>query len=292
MPAERNQGPEDESTFAGPDPPLLGIYLSGVDSSRILVPMTVRFREQTMSTFRTGQLRGLWLQAYNQGHFDDTFVLTLLSSLAREGRVMAPRHRPMPDKGSISRWLGQLQDGDSLAIQNLWQRYFRRLVSLAHKKLQRGPRQMADEEDVALSAFDSFCRNAEQGRFPRLNDRDSLWRLLVTFTLRKAAHHLRDEGRLKRGGARVRSAGSSESEDPLLERVLSREPTPELAAQVAEEYERLLRCLNDPELETVARLRMEDYSVEEVAERIGYAPRSIKRKLQLIRSLWEREIAP
>src|SRR5262249_53205309 len=134
------------------------------------------------------------------------------------------------------------------------------------------------------------CRNAEQGRFPQLSDRDSLWRLLVTFTLRKAAHHLRDEGRLKRGGARVRS-GTAEDDEPLLEQVLSREPTPELTAQVAEEYERLLRCLNDPELETVARARMEGYSVEEVAERLGYAPRSIKRKLQLIRSLWEREIA-
>src|SRR5262249_7845636 len=149
----------------------------------------------------------------------DTFALTQPSSLAGEDRVVGPRHRPMPDKGSISRWLGQLQDGDSLAIQNVWQRYFHRLVSPARKKLLYGPRQMADEEDVALSAFDSFCRNAEQGRFPQLSDRDSLWRLLVTFTLRKAAHHLRDEARLKRGGARVRS-GTAEDNEPLLQQVL------------------------------------------------------------------------
>ena len=95
---------------------------------------------------------------------------------------------------------------------------------------------------------------------------------------------------MKRRGARVR-AGTAGDNEPLLEQALSREPTPELAAQVAEEYERLLRCLNDPELETVARLRMEGYSVEDVGQRVGYAPRSIRRKLQLIRSLWEREIA-
>jgi hypothetical protein len=37
---------------------------------------------------------------------------------------------------------------------------------------------------------------------------------------------------------------------------------------------------------------MEGYGIEEIAERVGYAPRSIKRKLQLIRSIWEREVGP
>jgi DNA-directed RNA polymerase specialized sigma24 family protein len=261
-----------------------------VDSSRIRGG--VEIVRGLMSTFQSDRLRADRLTAYNQRHFDDTFLLPWLSFMAARDRAIFSRRRLMADEGSISRWLGQLQDGDSLAVQNLWQRYFGRLVSLARKKLLHGPRQMADEEDVALSAFDSFCRNAEQGRFPQLSDRDSLWRLLVVFTLRKAAHHLRDEGRLRRGGSKMRFGGASHGEEPALEQVLSREPTPELAVQVAEEYQRLLRCLNDRELETVARLRMEGYSVEEVAERVGCAPRSIKRKLQLIRSIWEKEVRP
>jgi len=32
---------------------------------------------------------------------------------------------------------------------------------------------------VALSAFDSFCRAVDQGRFPRLNDRHDLWQILM-----------------------------------------------------------------------------------------------------------------
>src|SRR5262249_10517796 len=107
----------------------------------------------------------------------------------------------MSADGSVTRWLGQLRTGDPAAAQQLWERYFRRLVGLARKKLQGTPRRAADEEDVALSAFDSFCRNAERGRFPRLADRDSLWRLLMLMTARKAAHLLRDQGRQKRGGA-------------------------------------------------------------------------------------------
>ncbi len=92
----------------------------------------------------------------------------------------------MSSTGSISCLLTQLQLGDQATVQTLWQRYFQRLVGLARKKLGNLPRRAADEEDVALSAFDSFCRAAEQGRFPRLSDRDDLWQLLVLITTRKA----------------------------------------------------------------------------------------------------------
>jgi DNA-directed RNA polymerase specialized sigma24 family protein len=188
----------------------------------------------------------------------------------------------MSDGGSITRWIGPLQAGDPAAAQQLWERYFCRLVGLARKRLRDAPRRAADEEDVALSAFDSFCRNAEQGKFPRLADRDSLWQLLVVLTARKAAHLLRDGGRQKRGGAAVLG----------LEEVLSREPSPAFAAEMAEECRRLLRRLGNRELEQVALWRMEGYQVEEIAEKLGCAPRSVKRKLQLIRELWEQEITP
>jgi RNA polymerase sigma factor (sigma-70 family) len=200
----------------------------------------------------------------------------------------------MSSDGSVTRWLGQLRAGDPAAAQQLWQRYFQLLVRLARQKLRDSPRRAADEEDVALSAFDSFCRNAEQGRFPQLLDRDSLWRLLVVLTARKAAHQRRDERRLKRGGGATiqNETSDSSAEGSILERVLSREPSPEFAAEVAEECQRQLRSLDDRELEAVALARMEGYSVEEIAERLGYAPRSIKRKLQLIRGIWEKEQQP
>jgi DNA-directed RNA polymerase specialized sigma24 family protein len=191
----------------------------------------------------------------------------------------------MASEGSVSRWLDGLRAGDPAAARELWERYFRRLVGLARQKLQNAARRVADEEDVALSAFDSFCRGAEAGRFPQLLDRDSLWRLLVVLTARKAAHLRRDQGRLKRGGGK----GAGWSEEADLEHLLSQEPTPELAAQVAEECRRLMQSLRDPELEAVALWKMEGYTVDEIGQRLGYAPRSVKRKLQLIRSLWEKE---
>jgi DNA-directed RNA polymerase specialized sigma24 family protein len=181
----------------------------------------------------------------------------------------------------VTIWLDRLQAGDPAAARPLFERYFHRLVGLARTRLRNTPRRAADEEDVALSAFDSFCRNAGHGRFPDLADRDSLWRLLAAFTLRKAAHHLRDATRLKRGGA-------AEAADNVAD-LLTREPDPGLAAEVADECERLLAALGDPDLRRVALLRMDGHSVEEVAAAVECAPRSVKRKLQLIRAIWERE---
>jgi DNA-directed RNA polymerase specialized sigma24 family protein len=115
-------------------------------------------------------------------------------------------------------------------------------------------------------------------------DRDDLWRLLVIVTARKALHLVRDEGRLKRGGAR---AGDPED----IEQVIGPEPTPAFAAQVAEECQRLLGLLGDGPLRSVALWKMEGYTTEEIAERLGCAPRTVERKLGFIRRLWERGTA-
>src|SRR3954452_4664714 len=137
----------------------------------------------------------------------------------------------MSPSDSVSHWLRLLQDGDSAAAQPLWDRYFQRLVRLARGKLQARPGLGADEEDVALSAFASFCRAAEANRFPQLSDRDDLWRLLIAVTENKACNLIRDERRLKRGGGAVRRESDlgrpDDSAPPGLDQIAGREPTPE-----------------------------------------------------------------
>ena len=66
----------------------------------------------------------------------------------------------MSSRGSVTHWINLLKAGEHAAAQPLWERYFPRLVMLARRKLQDGPRRAADEEDVALSAFNSFCAAA------------------------------------------------------------------------------------------------------------------------------------
>jgi DNA-directed RNA polymerase specialized sigma24 family protein len=199
-------------------------------------------------------------------------------------------------EGSVTRLIDDLA-GDEVdtAAAKLWQCYFDRLVRLAHARLKAAPRGAADEEDVALSAFNSFCRGAVQGRFPRLGDRTELWRLLVTITARKAADHLRREFCQRRGGGRVVGEEALNAANPEsgrgLEQVVGREPTPMFVAQVVDECRRLLESLGDEGLRTVVLLRMEGYSNDQIADRLGCGLRSVERKLARIRKRWLTESA-
>jgi RNA polymerase sigma factor (sigma-70 family) len=196
----------------------------------------------------------------------------------------------MSSLGSVSALVERLEAGDHEAAQPLWERYYPRLVELARKHLRGTSRRAADEEDVALSAFDSFCRGAEGGRFPRLKDRDGLWALLVLLTVRKAADLANYNRRERRGGGQVR--GDSALESPEGEsgaggfaRVEAGDPTPDVAAQLAEEFQALLDRLGSDELRSIAVWRLEGYTNAEIAERLGCAEVSVRRRLKLIRKI-------
>jgi DNA-directed RNA polymerase specialized sigma24 family protein len=185
---------------------------------------------------------------------------------------------------SVTQWISALKQGDEAGAQGLWEAYYRRLVGLAYGRLRDTPRRIADEEDVALSAFDSFCRGARAGRFPRLDDRNDLWQILVLITVRKAIDLRNYEGRSSRGRGRVQSL--TELSQQRLEAIGGDEPTPELAAQLAEEYQRLMEQLSDSTLQRVATWKLEGYTDEEIAARLGCVTRTVERKLARIRRMW------
>ena len=190
--------------------------------------------------------------------------------------------------GSVTRWISALKLGDQAAASGLWESYFRRLVGLARARLRDVPRLIADEEDVALSAFDSFCRRAQAGHFRRLDDRDDLWQILALITVRKAIRHRKYEGRQSRGRGRTRSLTELTREG--LEMIGGEEPTPELAAQFVEEFQRLMEQLEDPSLRRVAALKLEGYTNDEIAARLGCVTSTVERKLARIRAKWAGEL--
>ena len=202
----------------------------------------------------------------------------------------------MSSGGSVTRWVAALKAGDTAAAQPLWERYHRRLVGLARQKLASSRRRAADEEDVVQSAFHSFFRGVARGRFPQLNDRDNLWRLLVVITARKALDQLAYEHSKRRGGGTVAGESRISSREPevdeaAIEQVVGAEPTPEFAAQVAEEYGRLLDLLGDDTLRRVAVWKMEGFTNDEIAARLDCSRRTVARKLETIRILWSKEPA-
>ena len=195
----------------------------------------------------------------------------------------------------VTRWIGELAEGDPQAAERLWNRYCERLATLARKRLGERHRRAADEEDVVLSAFDSFCRGMAAGRFPLLKDRHDLWRLLVTMTARKAVSHLRREHADKRGGGLVRGDSVFGVPGPLgegtgIDQVLGSEPTPELAAQVVDQCDHLMDLLDDPSLRLMARLKLEGYTNEEISRSLDCAVGTVERKLARIRHRWSKEV--
>ena len=182
--------------------------------------------------------------------------------------------------GSITNWLLQLRSGNRDAAQPIWEKYFCRLVRLARVHLNGSPRQVADEEDVVICAFDSFCRGAELGKFPKLDDRTDLWRVLVTITERKAINQVKFTSRQKRAPA-GRTVTYSDTEH-----FQEMSPSPWFCARVAELYVELLSDLRDDGLRSIAVLKMEGYSNSEIASRTDCSLRSVERKLQLIRRQW------
>lgn len=189
---------------------------------------------------------------------------------------------------SITQCIGMLKRGDHGAAERLWTTYIQRLVGLARSKIGGSPRRAADEEDVALSAFDSFCRRAERGQFSRLLDRDDLWQLLVVITERKAIDLRRREGRKSRGEGKVLSfsEGVGEGVTPTAAGLFDPGPSPEFAAQAAEEFRRLLGLLADDSLREVAVRKMEGYTNKQIAERLGCIEQTVERKLRSIRQVW------
>jgi DNA-directed RNA polymerase specialized sigma24 family protein len=193
----------------------------------------------------------------------------------------------------VTIWLKGVKAGDNADIQRLWNRYFRRLIRLAGTKLPAHCRRAFDEEDVALSAFQNFCERAGRGQFPQLNDRDGLWRLLATITVRKALDTVRHQTRQKRGGGHVLGESAmlvgDHAQSEGLTEVLSREPTPEAIALFADNYRCFLAKLQDPELESIAMRRLEGQSTREIAAAHQVSTKTIERKLQVIRALWSQE---
>jgi DNA-directed RNA polymerase specialized sigma24 family protein len=188
------------------------------------------------------------------------------------------------DRGSVSHWLGGLRQGDSRAAQELWNRYFARLASIAQSRLCRlSPGTTG--EDVALSALKSVMIAIQENRYPNLVDRDSLWPLLVTITARKSVSEQR------RQMAKKRSA-EVECRFEDVQDYLGVEPTPEFAIEVADQLEQLVRSLGDVTLRQIVEKKLAGCTNQEIAHSLGCSTRTIIRKMNRIRQEWRQDTDP
>ena len=197
----------------------------------------------------------------------------------------------MSTDASVTLWITQLKQGNSEAADALWQTYFPRLVDLARRKLQGAKRSVADEEDVAACVLKSLFMGAPNGRFPKMVDRESLWSLLCAITANKSVDMMRKENRAKRGGNGVDANANVDStrQEVPLEGVTGQIDTA-FSALMSEQFETLIAKLDesdDPELIQIAIRKMMGDSSVEIAEDLRVSRRTVERKVETIRKIWE-----
>jgi DNA-directed RNA polymerase specialized sigma24 family protein len=62
-----------------------------------------------------------------------------------------------------------------------------------------------------------------------------------------------------------------------------------VAVQIAEQFQQLLTKLADDDLCRIALDKLDNYTNEEIAERMDLSLRTVERRLNLIRRIWEEE---
>ncbi len=192
---------------------------------------------------------------------------------------------------SILQLIEGVKAGDDQSVQAIWDAFFPQLCHIAGAKLKGQRRADADEEDVALSAFASFCKAAAGNRFPDLVDRKGLWRLLSEMTRRKAVTLIRYRQSLKRDMRRtVGESALMDSEGRGgMDRLLSDELTPALSLFLQEEARNMLEKLEDQRLVQLALLKLHGYTNQEIHDELNCSVSTVERQLNLIRKIWQQE---
>ena len=198
--------------------------------------------------------------------------------------------------GTVTVWLSQLQAGEGLAVQKLWERFFPRMVEQARRQLRSLPRQVADEEDVALEAFHSFCRAGRAGRDPDLHDRHGLWQLLLALTINKAIDLVHHSERGKRAWRRTALFSELDRDAPgsgikaLTKMLRCRQPDPAFTALMVDRLQWLLNQLGDEQLREIALLKLDGCTNPEIAGQLSCALSTVERRLRLIRLRLEQHL--
>jgi len=184
-----------------------------------------------------------------------------------------------------------IRDGDEQSLTKFWKHHFDRLVSLARRKMANLRLRTHDEEDFALSAINSFYRGLAEKRFDSIRSNNELWKLLATIVVRKIARQRKRHFAQKRGGGLVRGeslfmVGPSDDNRVGLGNVSNGGGSPYLDAEFLDTCEKLFDLLGDETTRNVARMSMEGYSIDEIAEELGCVRRTVERKMKKIREKW------
>jgi RNA polymerase sigma-70 factor, ECF subfamily len=177
-------------------------------------------------------------------------------------------------------------DANANAARARFEQFTRRLIGLARYHLDTRLLHKIDPEDVVQSAYKSFFLRYGDGMLAA-EGWDGLWGLLTCITLRKCSERVRNLHAECRDIARETTGVPGPGGAAPWHDAVSREPTPEEAAVLAETVEHVLRGLDDDE-RSIFELSLQGFSTQEICTQLGRAERSVRRLRERVRLQLER----
>lgn len=196
------------------------------------------------------------------------------------------------EPGSISVAIAGLAENEkeSEAITLLWERYFERLGRFAKRHIFKRHQKFYDQEDIASSTFMALVDGFRKERFESVKNRDDLWQMLTVIAGRKIVNATKHFDRQKRGGGKV--VGESVFGDSGIHAVahVLEHPHSEKEFEYIESIcDELLHNLKGEVYKKVAIMRLQGYSIKEIAEELGVCSRTVDRHLECIRREWNKQ---
>lgn len=182
-----------------------------------------------------------------------------------------------------------LREGNAEICSDFWRDYGPLLEGVAQKQISQRLQRRVGPDDIVQSACRTFFRRISDGQF-NLPDADALWRLMCAITLTKARRAARDQSRQKRGFQREQYIDTtSESAGNRRVELGSNQSTPFEAAEVADQLQAVLAGLGPEECQ-VLDLKLQQFTNDEIAEKIGYSERTVRRLMKKIQDRWNQTI--
>jgi len=185
---------------------------------------------------------------------------------------------------TVTQWIENAREGDESALAKLHRRYWKSLVRIANRKLEKAPPSAdRDAEDVAQLAFIALHRSIKRGQIPDIKNRSQFLAFLSSVIACKAINEIKRTTAKKRGSGRLVELVSPEElcdddrHSPLQNAILN------------DCYAFYIEAL-PKQLQSFAELHLAGLSNREIAVEMSCVERTVERKLALLRQQWKQVV--
>jgi len=190
-----------------------------------------------------------------------------------------------PEPSSDQELVERCRTGSESAAAELFNRYVSRLLGVARKRIGERMNSRLDPEDVVQSVFRTFFTRLKSDQF-EITDEDDLSKLLVRITLHKTLRQIAYHRAARRDPNHEAPQGELSQQDIL--QVMTKEPTPATVVTFIDQLDHFLGRLSKEE-QQILTLRLQGYSTEEIAQQINSYDRKVRRVLERVKALVQKE---